>query len=74
MFEHLRATVGTGLLTKDEAELFMIANSFGTRHHKPKQATHDSLMVFVWCSVGVDFGRVKLFSNIPFVPDWPRLG
>ena len=39
VLEHLRATGGTGLVKKDEAELFTIANSFGIRHHRPDQKT-----------------------------------
>jgi hypothetical protein len=39
VLEHLRATAGTGLPRKDEAELFEIANNFGIRHHRPDQQT-----------------------------------
>ncbi len=39
VLEHLRASGGTGLPTKDEGELFAIANGFGIRHHNPKQKT-----------------------------------
>ena len=49
VFEYLRSTVGTQLLSKDEAELFNIANNFGVRHHNPKQKTdYDSGVWLDW--------------------------
>ena len=49
VFEYLRSTVGTQLLTKDESDLFNIANNFGIRHHNPKQKTdYDSGVWLEW--------------------------
>lgn len=39
IFEQLRATNGTMLPSKDEDELFIIANKFGIRHFNPTQKT-----------------------------------
>jgi len=49
VFEYLRSTVGTQLLSKDEGELFNIANNFGIRHHNPNQKTeYDSGVWLGW--------------------------
>jgi len=49
VFEYLRSTVGTQLLSRDEGELFDIANNFGIRHHNPRQKTdYDSGVWLDW--------------------------
>ena len=37
VLEYLRSSVGTQLPSKDEADLFNIANNFAIRHHNPQQ-------------------------------------
>lgn len=37
VLEHLRATVGSQLPSKDEGDLFNIANNYGLRHHNQNQ-------------------------------------
>jgi hypothetical protein len=39
VFEYLRPQVQTFLTTKDEGDLFNIANNFGIRHHNDRQKT-----------------------------------
>jgi hypothetical protein len=47
--QHLRDTAGTQLASRDEGELFNIANSFAIRHHNPKQKTqYDSGVWLDW--------------------------
>ena len=49
ILEHLRDSVGTGLPSKDEADLFKIANNFGIRHHNTRQRTeYDSGVWLDW--------------------------
>lgn len=49
VLENLRATVGTRLPSKDEGELFAIANQFAIRHHRPDQKTdYDSGIWLDW--------------------------
>lgn len=49
VLEYLRGTAGTQLASKDEGELFNIANNFAIRHYNPKQKTqYDSGVWLDW--------------------------
>lgn len=49
VLEYLRPKVKDVLNTKDEADLFNIANNFGIRHHNPEQKTgYDTAIWYSW--------------------------
>jgi hypothetical protein len=49
VLEYLRPQLGAVLLSKDEAELFNLANNFGIRHHNQKQKTaYDGAIWHSW--------------------------
>lgn len=47
VLEYLRKSGGTRLPSKDEGELFSIANNFGIRHHNPQQKTDYSTGIWL---------------------------
>lgn len=49
VLEYLRPKIKTALTSKDEADLFNIANSFGIRHHNESQKTdYDKTIWYSW--------------------------
>lgn len=49
VLEHLRKSIGTQLPSKDESDLFKVANSFGIRHHnQTQQTTYDEDIWLDW--------------------------
>jgi DNA-binding transcriptional MerR regulator len=49
VLEYLRPKIQTALLSKDEADLFNLANNFGIRHHNEKQKTgYDPAIWYSW--------------------------
>jgi len=47
ILEYLRKSGGTQLPSKDEGELFNIANNFGIRHHNPQEKTNYSAGIWL---------------------------
>jgi hypothetical protein len=47
ILEYLRKSGGTQLPSRDEGELFNIANNFGIRHHNPQQKTNYSTGIWL---------------------------
>lgn len=49
VLEYLRPQIQTTLLSKDESDLFNLANNFGIRHHNEKQKTnYDPAIWYSW--------------------------
>jgi hypothetical protein len=49
VFEYLRLTVQQLLTSKDESDLFNLANNFGIRHHNDQQKTnYDTALWLAW--------------------------